>query len=65
MSEFNKLKSVSVSDIEQAIAKVLTELTGIQYGCTISNVKYQVFEGAELDVSVSMKTNFSTQEKSE
>lgn len=64
MSEFNKLKSVSINEIEQAVGKALTELTGIQYNCTISNIKYELIERAEFDVDVSMKTDFSIKGKS-
>ncbi len=64
MSEFNKLKSVSTDDIEKAISKVLTELTGVEYNCSISNIVYEVIEGAKLEISVAMKTDFSIQEKS-
>lgn len=57
MSEFNKLKSVSVNTVEEAIAKALSELTGVQYDCSISNITYEVIEGAKFDVAVFMRTN--------
>jgi hypothetical protein len=63
VSEFNKLKSVSINDIERAIAKALSELTSIKYECTISSIAYEVIEGAKFEISVSMQTNFSTPKK--
>jgi len=63
MSEFNKLKSLSTDDIEKAISKTLSELTGVEYNCSISNIVYDVFEGAKIDISVAMKMDFSNQEK--
>lgn len=41
MSEFNnKLKNISVSALEAAIAKTISELTKDQYDCSISNITY-------------------------
>ena len=61
MSEFNKLKSVSIDNIENAISKALTELTGVEYQCSISNIEYEVIEGANFEVSVSNKIDWSFQ----
>jgi hypothetical protein len=55
MSEWNKLKNLSPKQMEEAIAKAITELTGIPYDCNISNITYEVIEGAKFDVSLSLK----------
>ena len=52
MSEINKIKSVSVDAIENAIAKALSELIGDAYDCSISNIEYKVIEGAKFDVTI-------------
>ncbi len=59
MTEYNKLKSFSPDDIENAISKVLTELTGVEYDCHISNITYEVIEGAKFEISVQKKFDFS------
>ncbi|GAH63624.1 unnamed protein product [marine sediment metagenome] len=35
MSSYNKLKCISVDALESAIAKVIGELTGVKYDCSI------------------------------
>ncbi|MGK9476267.1 hypothetical protein [Melioribacter sp. OK-6-Me] len=50
----NKLKGVSVNTLENAIAKVISELVGEDYKCTISEVKYTLFSGADFHVKVEL-----------
>ncbi len=53
----NKLKGVSVSTLENAIAKVISDLVGEDYKCTISEVKYTLFSGADFHVKVELTYN--------
>ncbi len=53
----NKLKSVSIGDLEDAIAKVVTEMVGEDYKCTISEVKYTLFSGADFHVKIELTYN--------
>lgn len=50
----NKLKSVSVGDLENAISKSVTELIGEDYKCTIDDVKYTLFSGADFHIKVEL-----------
>ncbi len=50
----NKLKSVSVGELEEKIAQVISELVGEDYDCTISDVKYSLFSGAEFKLKVEL-----------
>ncbi|MCK9281017.1 MAG: hypothetical protein M0P71_10370 [Melioribacteraceae bacterium] len=50
----NKLKSVSVGSLETAIGKVISELVGEEYKCTIGEVKYTLFSGADFHVKVEL-----------
>ncbi len=53
----NKLKSVSVGDLEDAIAKVVSGMVGEDYKCTISEVKYTLFSGADFHVKIELTYN--------
>jgi hypothetical protein len=53
----NKLKSVSVGSLENGIAKVVSDLVGEDYKCTISEVKYTLFSGADFHVKVELTYN--------
>jgi len=53
----NKLKGVSVGALESAIAKVVSELVGEDYKCTIGEVKYTLFSGADFHVKVELSYN--------
>ena len=50
----NKLKSVSVGALEQGIGKVVSELVGEDYKCTINDVKYTLFSGADLHIKIEL-----------
>ncbi len=52
MSEFNKIKEISVEDLEKAIAKTISELLNRKYECSISNIAYEVFDKADFQVSI-------------
>ena len=53
----NILKGVSVGALENAIAKVVSELVGEDYKCTIGEVKYTLFSGADFRVKVELTYN--------
>jgi len=53
----NKLKSVSIGNLEEGISKAVTELVGEDYKCNISNVKYTMFSGADFHVKIELTYN--------
>jgi len=53
----NKLKSVSIGSLENAIAKVVSDLVGEDYKCTIGEVKYTLFSGADFHVKIELTYN--------
>ena len=53
----NKLKSVSIADLEEGIAKVVTDMVGEDYKCTIGDVKYSMFSGADFHVKIELSYN--------
>ncbi len=53
----NKLKSVSIADIENGISKVIKDLVGEDYRCTINDIKYTMFSGADFHVKVELSYN--------
>ena len=53
----NKLKSVSVDALEKGIAQVVSDLVGEDYKCTIGDVKYTLFSGADFHIKVELTYN--------
>jgi len=53
----NKLKAVSISDLENGISKVVSDLVGEDYKCKISDVKYSLFSGADFHLKVELSYN--------
>lgn len=53
----NKLKSVSIGDLEEGISKAVTDLVGEDYKCNISDVKYTMFSGADFHVKIELSYN--------
>jgi hypothetical protein len=53
----NKLKAVSVGSLENAISKVVSEMVGEDYKCTIGEVKYTLFSGADFHVKIELTYN--------
>lgn len=53
----NKLKSVSVGDLESKISSAVSELVGEDYKCTINDVKYTLFSGADFHVKIELTYN--------
>ncbi|MGE5409656.1 MAG: hypothetical protein ACM3MI_01755 [Clostridiales bacterium] len=50
----NKLKSISIDSLEAGISKVISDLVGEDYKCSINNIKYSLFSGAELNLKVEL-----------
>ena len=50
----NKLKKVSIGELEEKIAKVISDMVGEDYLCTISDIKYSLFSGAEFIMKVEL-----------
>ena len=53
----NKLKKVSIGELEEKIAKVISDTVGEDYLCTISDIKYSLFSGAEFKMKVELTYN--------
>ena len=53
----NKLKSISIADLENGIAKVVTDMVGEDYKCTIGDIKYSMFSGADFHVKIELSYN--------
>jgi hypothetical protein len=53
----NKLKSVSVGDLEAKISLAVSDLVGEDYKCTIDDVKYTLFSGADFHVKIELTYN--------
>ena len=53
----NKLKSVSVGSLENEISKVISNLVGEDYKCTIGEVKYTLFSGADFHIKIELSYN--------
>jgi hypothetical protein len=53
----NKLKSVSVGSLENAIAKVISDMVGEDYKCAIGEVKYTMFSGADFHIKIELSYN--------
>lgn len=53
----NKLKLVSVGDIESAISEAVSNIVGEDYKCTIDDVKYTLFSGADFHVKIELTYN--------
>lgn len=56
----NKLKSISVGDLESVISKSVSDLVGEDYKCTIDDVKYTLFSGADFHIKVELSYNPET-----
>lgn len=53
----NKLKTVSIADLENGISKTVSELVGEDYKCTIGDIKYTMFSGADFRVKIELSIN--------
>jgi hypothetical protein len=50
----NKLKSVSIDSLESGISKIVSELVGEDYRCSIGNIKYTLFSGADINLKIEL-----------
>ncbi len=53
----NKLKNISIADLEEGIAKVVSNLVGEDYKCTVGEVKYTLFSGADFHIKIELSYN--------
>lgn len=53
----NKLKGVSVAELEKGVSKVISDLVGEDYRCTINDIKYTLFSGADFHVKIELTYN--------
>ncbi len=53
----NKLKGLSIAELENSIAKVISEQVGEDYKCTIGEIKYTLFSGADFHVKIELTYN--------
>ncbi len=53
----NKLKTLSIADLENGISKTVSELVGEDYKCTIGDIKYTMFSGADFRVKIELTIN--------
>jgi len=53
----NKLKALSVADLERGISNTVSDLVGEDYKCTIGDIKYTMFSGAEFRVKIELSIN--------
>ena len=53
----NKLKGISIGAMELGIAKVVSDLVGEDYKCSINDVKYSMFSGADFHVKIELTYN--------
>ncbi|PID61592.1 MAG: hypothetical protein CR986_02755 [Ignavibacteriae bacterium] len=53
----NKLKAVSIGDLETAISEAVSKIVGEDYKCAINDVKYSLFSGADFHLKVELSYN--------
>ncbi|MCB0744149.1 MAG: hypothetical protein H6613_05475 [Ignavibacteriales bacterium] len=53
----NKLKSLSIGDLEKAISNAVSDLVGEDYKCAIDEVKYTLFSGADFHLKIELSYN--------
>lgn len=53
----NKLKGVSIGQLEQSIGGAVSGLVGEDYKCTVNDVKYTLFSGADLHIKIELTYN--------
>lgn len=53
----NKLKTLSVSELEDAISEAISKKIGENYKASIGEVKYTLFTGADFHVKLELSYN--------
>ncbi|MBI1931835.1 MAG: hypothetical protein HYS24_04800 [Ignavibacteriales bacterium] len=53
----NKLKNLSVGELEKAISVSVSNIVGEDYKCTIDEVKYTLFSGADFHIKIELSYN--------
>ncbi len=57
----NKLKTISVADLENKIAEVVSEFVGEDYSCIVEDIKYSMFSSAEFRIKLELSLNSDTE----
>lgn len=53
----NKLKSISIGQLEEIISEAISNIAGEDYKCSIDDVKYTLFSGADFHLKVELTYN--------
>ena len=53
----NKLKALSVAELESGISKTISDLVGEDDKCTLGDIKYTMFSGADFRVKIELSIN--------
>ena len=53
----NKLKNLSVGELEKVISSSVSKLIGEDYKCSIDEVKYTLFSGADFHIKIELSYN--------
>ena len=53
----NKLKAVSIGDLESTISTAVSKVVGEDYKCIIDDVKYTLFSGADFHIKIELTYN--------
>lgn len=53
----NKLKDLTVGELEKVISESVSNLIGEDYKCTIDEVKYTLFSGADFHIKLELSYN--------
>ena len=64
MSELNHLKEISIEELENTIAKAISDMMRNKYECNISAIEYGVIGEAKLVVRVSIHNDLLEKFKS-
>ena len=55
---YDELKKVSISSIEEAIGRAVSDLTGAPFVCTISGLDLSNIEGARMEIFIAPPQDF-------
>ena len=53
----NKLKALSIGELEKVISESVSNLIGEDYKCSIDEVKYTLFSGADFHIKLELSYN--------
>jgi hypothetical protein len=55
---YDELKSASITAIEEAIGKAISDLVGAQFTCNVSNIDLSSIHAAKLEIFLSPPNEF-------